>query len=122
MGARPRIPPFRGGPLPPVRRIWGRTPMPGAGRGGILSSMTDTGATEDGRQPEALWWVRGITLAERLPFTGQLPSATGDLTKQWRADYAHPAQFAARLADLGLPEDGLRALLAEPPEALAGRL
>ncbi|MFB7665885.1 type 2 lanthipeptide synthetase LanM family protein [Kitasatospora sp. NPDC056138] len=43
--------------------------------------------------------------------------------QEWRQDYSgpHTGLFAARLADAGLDEAGLRALLAEPAAALAER-
>ncbi|MCX4743977.1 type 2 lanthipeptide synthetase LanM family protein [Kitasatospora sp. NBC_01287] len=68
------------------------------------------------------WWVGGVALAERLPLPLRSTGSPVDLTESWRSDYPSPALFRARLADLGLDEDGLRALLAEEPAALAARI
>ncbi|MFR9797728.1 type 2 lanthipeptide synthetase LanM family protein [Streptomyces sp. MS06] len=67
------------------------------------------------------WWVGGVALAERLPTAPNSVNAAGP-TQPWRSDHASPALLRARLADLGLDEDGLGALLAEEPAALAARI
>ncbi|MCC9305837.1 type 2 lantipeptide synthetase LanM family protein [Kitasatospora sp. RB6PN24] len=68
------------------------------------------------------WWAGGVTLAERLPPPPRPAAEPGDPTGPWRHDYPSAALFRARLADLGLDENGLRALIAEEPAALAARL
>ncbi|TQF01801.1 type 2 lantipeptide synthetase LanM [Kitasatospora acidiphila] len=68
------------------------------------------------------WWAGGVALAERLPAPPQPAADPGDLTGLWRRDYPSAALFRARLADLGLDENGLCALLAEEPAALAARI
>ncbi|MFE0457718.1 type 2 lanthipeptide synthetase LanM family protein [Kitasatospora sp. NPDC058965] len=80
--------------------------------------MTEMGTDE----PGTLWWTRGLSRAERLPLPAQLPLGEAELTKRWAADYAGPAEFAARLAELGLTEPQLAALAAEPAEQLAARV
>ncbi|MFJ2959808.1 type 2 lanthipeptide synthetase LanM [Streptomyces sp. NPDC087270] len=67
------------------------------------------------------WWTGGVALAERLP-PPPISAGTPSLAESWRSDYSSPALLRARLADRGLDEDGLRALLAEEPAALAGRI
>ncbi|OIK27463.1 type 2 lanthipeptide synthetase LanM family protein [Streptomyces malaysiense] len=67
------------------------------------------------------WWVGGVALAERLPSAPKRVNATGP-AESWRSDYPSPALLRVRLADLGLDEDGLGALLAEEPASLAGRI
>ncbi|BBB01881.1 putative lanthionine synthetase C-like protein [Actinacidiphila reveromycinica] len=62
-----------------------------------------------------------MALAERLPPPPEPVNATS-LTESWQSDYSSPALLRARLADTGLDEGGLRALLAEEPAALAGRI
>ena len=81
------------------------------------------------------WWVRGTSLAERMttrqpqppapdpaPGPGPLSDPTADPVGVWRSGYPSAEVFRARLTELGLDEGGLRALLTEPPEALAARL
>ncbi|WP_344444909.1 type 2 lanthipeptide synthetase LanM family protein [Kitasatospora nipponensis] len=87
--------------------------------------MTDMGPSQDA----ALWWTRGVNRAERLTCPPQQPQTGGrgtagdqDLVGPWRGDYPSAEQFEARLADLGLTAQGLHALLAESPDALAGRI
>ncbi|MFI9275586.1 type 2 lanthipeptide synthetase LanM [Kitasatospora sp. NPDC052896] len=85
------------------------------------------GERTDHDDPPGLWWVRGLTLADRL-HPAPTRDAAGELTvrrlRHWRADFADEAEglFAARLAEVGLDEDGLRALLGEGPAALAARV
>ncbi|GAB2702922.1 type 2 lanthipeptide synthetase LanM family protein [Kitasatospora kifunensis] len=75
--------------------------------------------------------MRGMALTERLcggPPSGQNGGSPGPAERanrrlsRWRADFAQPGLFAARLGAVGLDEPGLCALLAEAPEALAARL
>ncbi|MDH6110517.1 type 2 lantibiotic biosynthesis protein LanM [Kitasatospora sp. MAP12-15] len=95
--------------------------------GGILSTMNYAGAATSDREQELPWWIQGVTLTERL---GQPPAdlPAGDRRadrrlERWRADFAAvDGLFEARLAEAGLVEDGLRALLDEEPAALAARI
>jgi type 2 lantibiotic biosynthesis protein LanM len=80
--------------------------------------MTDTGTDE----PGTLWWTRGLSRAERLPLPAELPPGGAELTKRWAGDYDSAAEFAVRLAELGLTEESLAALAAEPAADLAGRV
>ncbi|WP_170305306.1 type 2 lanthipeptide synthetase LanM family protein [Kitasatospora viridis] len=68
------------------------------------------------------WWAGGVALAERLPLPPEPATEPTDSLGPWRCDYPSAALFRARLADLGLDEDGLRALIAEPPARLAARI
>ncbi len=96
---------------------------PGRRTADILSPMTAAAAA---------WWVRGVSLVERMSAdrtaTGPIGAGTagagtaGDPTDAWQSDYPSAELFRARLTDLGLDLDGLRALLAEPSGALADRL
>ncbi|MEV6522740.1 type 2 lanthipeptide synthetase LanM family protein [Longispora sp. NPDC051575] len=69
------------------------------------------------------WWARGLTLAERLDLPGTPGTAGPDRRRfdLWRRDHPSGADFTARLAALGLDEDGLAALLDEDADALADR-
>jgi type 2 lantibiotic biosynthesis protein LanM len=67
------------------------------------------------------WWVGGVALAERLP-PPPTPAGTADPARTWQSAYSSPALLRTRLADIGLDEEGLRALLVEEPAALAGRI
>ncbi|WP_146259150.1 type 2 lanthipeptide synthetase LanM family protein [Streptomyces tateyamensis] len=80
--------------------------------------MTEMGTDEPGTH----WWTRGLSRAERLPLPTQPTLGAAELTKRWAADYAGPAEFAARLAELGLTEPQLAALAAEPAAELAARV
>ncbi|SFF66278.1 type 2 lantibiotic biosynthesis protein LanM [Actinacidiphila alni] len=67
------------------------------------------------------WWAGGLALAERLP----APRAAGDAAgpvRTWLSEHSSPALLRARLADMGLDEDELCAVLAEEPAALAARV
>ncbi|WP_166663952.1 type 2 lanthipeptide synthetase LanM family protein [Actinophytocola oryzae] len=84
---------------------------------------------ESGRGAEMghSWWARGLSLAERLP-AGASPDpvrldAARRRFKRWSEahDLSATGQFARRLADAGLVEDGMVGLLAEAPEPLAAR-
>lgn len=72
------------------------------------------------------WWAYGLALHERLP--GDVPAAgPADQTAAarlagWRAAFGTGGLFARRLADAGLDEATLLALLAESPESLAARV
>ena len=68
------------------------------------------------------WWVRGVSLTERLPAHSGSGGSPAGGTQHWRDDYESEALFHRRLDDLGLDERGLGALLAEAPEQLAARL
>jgi type 2 lantibiotic biosynthesis protein LanM len=68
------------------------------------------------------WWAGGVALAERLPPPPTSPAHAGGPARTWRSDHSSPALLRSRLADTGLDEDGLRALLAEEPAALTGRI
>ncbi|MFJ9523236.1 type 2 lanthipeptide synthetase LanM family protein [Kitasatospora sp. NPDC101801] len=70
----------------------------------------------------AAWWAKGVSLAERM--TGGRPRhAQGTaLVSAWLADYPSGSQFRQRLAELGLTENDLHALAAEPADQLVGRI
>ncbi|MFF7633720.1 type 2 lanthipeptide synthetase LanM family protein [Kitasatospora sp. NPDC008050] len=93
--------------------------------------MTEAGTADSTAQQETPWWVRGVALTERLrcgPPSGQHGGSPDPAERanrrlsRWRADFAQPGLFAARLGEVGLDEEGLRTLLAEAPETLAARL
>jgi type 2 lantibiotic biosynthesis protein LanM len=77
------------------------------------------------------WWAPGLTLVERRELADAPPGAgePGTAAKgerrlaRWRNEHrlAESGQFERRLADVELDEDGLLALLTEPPDALAAR-
>lgn len=98
---------------------------------GMLGGMTEAGTADSTAQQETPWWVRGVALTERLrcgPPSGQHGGSPDPAERanrrlsRWRADFAQPGLFAARLGEVGLDEEGLRTLLAEAPETLAARL
>ncbi len=64
------------------------------------------------------WWAGGLRLAERPPAPSGRTSAR---LAKWKAAHDTAEWFAARLADAGLDEDALAALLGEPPLELAAR-
>ncbi|WP_232246784.1 type 2 lanthipeptide synthetase LanM family protein [Kitasatospora mediocidica] len=94
--------------------------------------MNIAGASDNDRQQGMPpWWSRGVALAERLgcPTTARpddLPAGQRRADRRlqrWREDFAaEEGLFKARLAEDGLTEDGLRALLDEDPAALAARI
>ena len=73
------------------------------------------------------WWARGLNLAERGN-AGTAEAVPDDGRQQrrlarWRTAHGMEAElFGRRLADAGLSEDGLSALLGEAPDAVAARL
>jgi type 2 lantibiotic biosynthesis protein LanM len=75
------------------------------------------------------WWAPGLSLADRaaLPtadhaVADHAPADHGaERLVAWRQRYASNAEFVHRLADTGLDEAALAALLAETPRALAAR-
>ncbi|GAB1644463.1 type 2 lanthipeptide synthetase LanM family protein [Krasilnikovia sp. MM14-A1259] len=72
------------------------------------------------------WWAAALTLAERAPGHSRRPpteSATRRL-RDWRAAHGlgDSGQFTPRLDDLGLGEEDLQSLLAEPPADVAARI
>lgn len=73
--------------------------------------------------PDFPWWASGLTLRERLTTPPPTGGAGGERLARWRAahDLGATGQFAPMLADAGLTEATLAALLAEPPAALAAR-
>ncbi|MFD9130455.1 type 2 lanthipeptide synthetase LanM family protein, partial [Kitasatospora sp. NPDC059571] len=91
--------------------------------------MMQTGAGRVNGLVGTVWWAGGLSLAERLAaprpprFGDPCDNAAERRLDAWRADFGAPAngRFAARLGDAGLDEDALRALLTEPPAALAAR-
>jgi len=93
------------GALPPCRA---------GGGGDTVYPVTPTPAAQ---QPTA-WWAGGLRLAERPPAPSGRTSAR---LAKWRASHDTAEWFARRLADVGLDEDGLAALLAEPAPELAAR-
>lgn len=79
------------------------------------------------------WWARAMRLEERCAagVPGAEPAPDEDLTaiaeirmERWRTAFAHlaPEAFSLQLAEYGCTPDGLRRLLAEPAEDLAGRV
>ena len=84
------------------------------------TSMPRGGAAAPG------WWAAGLALAERVP--GHPRRSPTESARQRLASWrdAHGlgdgGLFATRLADLGLGEDDLLSLLAEPAEDLAARI
>lgn len=82
--------------------------------GGTVSPVTTPPAE---RRPTT-WWAGGLRLAERPPAPGGRTSAR---LAKWKAAHDTAEWFAARLADVGLDENALAALLGEPPLELAAR-
>ncbi|MBM7774784.1 type 2 lantibiotic biosynthesis protein LanM [Actinokineospora baliensis] len=73
------------------------------------------------------WWAAGLNLRERLATApGAVAGSTehaAEALARWREAHglAESGQFAVRLADAGITQAHLLALLAEQPAALAGR-
>lgn len=78
------------------------------------------------------WWARALRLDERCaagrpvaePIQGDAAHVADIRMERWRTAYSHIAADAQELqtADYGCTPEGLRTLLAEPPERLAGRV
>src|SRR3954470_22143062 len=84
------------------------------GFGDTVYPVTPTPAAQ---QPTT-WWAGGLRLAERPPAPSGRTSAR---LAKWRSAHDTAEWFTERLADAGLDEDALGALLAEPPQELAAR-
>ncbi|WP_344897262.1 hypothetical protein [Nonomuraea antimicrobica] len=79
----------------------------------------------------AHWWAPGLHLAERLALPGTPAADPGQepadrarrRVERWRTAYRldRDGRFERRLAELGIEEADLTALLAEPAQELAGR-
>ncbi|SDI36528.1 type 2 lantibiotic biosynthesis protein LanM [Actinokineospora alba] len=85
-----------------------------------------TGQPNGGEFPDPAWWAPGIALHERRGTevdAGVLdaPAAAGRLDR-WRAVHGSAEAFERRLAETGLHEKALAALLCEPPVSLASRV
>ena len=93
-----------------AERVAARQPLPSAGSArasrstGAAGPLPATPATPDAETADGR------------------PAAEVDPVASWQADYPSAALFRERLAELGLDDDGLRALLTEPPGALAARV
>ncbi|WP_246278281.1 type 2 lanthipeptide synthetase LanM family protein [Phytohabitans rumicis] len=91
--------------------------------------MTGSSTTPAATPPAAVegWWAAALALGERLAAgVPELASADPDVDARieaWRGtcDGAGAGQFTLRLADAGIDESGLRALLAEPASHLGAR-
>lgn len=74
--------------------------------------------------PTRDWWTRGLALHERLAGRPRPPTGGAERARRrlagWRDGYG-PGVFGSWLADAGLDENGLLALLAESPADLAAR-
>src|SRR3954468_162960 len=88
--------------------------MSNGGFGDTVYPVTPTPAAQ---QPTT-WWAGGLRLAERPPAPSGRTSAR---LAKWRSAHDTAEWLAERLADAGLDEDALGALLAEPPQELAAR-
>ncbi len=79
-----------------------------------------------GQPGTAPWWALGLNLVERLTAAPVAQGGQGDAhgrLDEWRTvfDQHDPTGFERRLAQSGLDESGLLALLTETPDALADR-
>jgi len=88
--------------------------MSNADAGDTVVGVTPPPAAQ---QPTS-WWAGGLRLAERPLATSGRSSAR---LARWRSAHDSAAWFAQRLADAGLDERSLDALLAEPAQELAAR-
>lgn len=100
---------------------------PGVAPGNVPRVIPQPGAATQVLEPFADpgWWAYGLALHERCP--GDVPET--DPSDQalrrlagWRAGFGTPEAFTRRLADAGLDEATLLALLSESPASLAARV
>lgn len=103
----------------------------GSGRDNVLSVTAQPTTAGSGRLADAglspHWWARGLALHERVAESLPAHPATSDADDYlagWRNRYGLDGAglFARRLADTGMTEDLLLALVTEPAADLAARV
>jgi type 2 lantibiotic biosynthesis protein LanM len=85
------------------------------------------GSTTGGAQLGAFWWVKGLSLAERLPVAEKRVGDNDHVRERleaWRLSCGEQAagEFADRLNLRGFTVEQLAAAMAEPAWAIAGRI